>query len=171
VNFPNGTISPLRRPLEGPALKIKEHGREIYDAVAEFDSAVERVLGMIEEGGEPTSTDVGLLDSLAGLAESADIGLADPEAFYEAVSEMADLSTSFRDPVRNMRAGLHDLLDARTIIFGWGKRVKALCAGRQMRGCATFVRELASGSAGPYVPCTSRSAGADCPMRMNWRSR
>jgi serine/threonine-protein kinase HipA len=116
----------LAGELEEPALKLKAHGREIYDAVVEFDSVVERILGMIDGEDDLDSPGVELLESLVGLADTADAGLAELRSLYSAIAEMAQLSTAFRDPVRNMRAGLHDTLDARSIILEWGQRAKAL---------------------------------------------
>jgi serine/threonine-protein kinase HipA len=112
--------------FEGPARRLKEHGREFYDAAVEFDTEAERMLAGIDGGGILDSADVELLNTLTSLAEAADRGIGDLKELYATVSEMAQLSTAFRDPVRDMRAGLHDLLDARAILAEIGQRAKAL---------------------------------------------
>jgi len=112
----------LARELEVPAQNLKEHGREIYEAVVEMDSVVEHVLGMIEDEDARGPESLALLADLAG---TADASLADLKVLYTSISEMAQLSAAYRVPVRSMRAGLHDLLDTHAIISGWGQQASA----------------------------------------------
>jgi hypothetical protein len=116
----------LANELEEPAERIKRHGREIYDAVVEFNASVDRVLVTIENKDGLDSVDAELLEALAGMVETADRSLHDLNELYSAISEMEQVGPVFRASVRNMRAGLHDILDARTIILEWKQRAKAL---------------------------------------------
>ena len=116
----------LAGKLEEPGRKIKKHGREIYDAVVEFDSLVELMFGALDDGADLDSDEVDLLEVLVELAESATDGLDHLKEAYSAISGMEQISSAFRAPVRNMRAGLRDMLEARLIISEWGQRAKAL---------------------------------------------
>jgi len=115
----------LASELGNPALKIKRYGRETYDAVVEFDSVVERVLTMIDEQSDLDQADTELKDALMGLAETAATGLGDLNELYSTISEIEQFGAAFRAPVRNMRAGLRDILETRSIISEWGQRAKA----------------------------------------------
>jgi serine/threonine-protein kinase HipA len=115
----------LAEELEEPALKVKQFGRETYDAVVEYDSVIARILSELDDD-DLVSSSAEFLAELASLAETADAGTADVELAYAAISEMAQILPAFRDPVRNLRAGLHDTIDARRIIFEWGQRAEAL---------------------------------------------
>jgi serine/threonine-protein kinase HipA len=117
--------------LEEVAREIKTHGREIYDAVVDLDSVVQSMLGSITDEGSLDSVGAELLDGLAVLAETADGSLSVGKEFYSAISELEKISPVLRAPVRNMRSGLRDNLDARTIIIEWGQRAKTLEALRK----------------------------------------
>lgn len=112
--------------LEEPARKIKKHGREIYDVVVEFDSVVDDMLDTIQEKDDLDPANAELLGMLAGLVGIAARGVDDLNELYSAISEMDQTWPASRAPVRNMRAGLRDTLDALTIVSGWGQRAKAL---------------------------------------------
>lgn len=57
---------------------------------------------------------------LTMLAEQNDLDRADTE-LQDVLVNLA----VFRAPVRNMRAGLHEIRDARNIISEWGQRARA----------------------------------------------
>lgn len=111
--------------LEKPALALKLHGRELYDAVVEFGSLFEWVLDARKEGGYRDSVGAKFLDVFQRLGATAKAHLAYAEGLYSTIGEIEKTLPALRTPVRNMRAGLRDLLDARTIISEWGERAKA----------------------------------------------
>jgi serine/threonine-protein kinase HipA len=119
----------LAHELERPALALKQHGREIYDAVVDFGSLVEWALDVREKSDDGGSVNIEFLRTFQRLAAGAESRLDYAESLYGAISGMEETLPSFRTPVRNMRAGLRDLLDARTIICEWGERAKALEPG------------------------------------------
>jgi serine/threonine-protein kinase HipA len=112
--------------LGEPARKIKEHGREIYDVVVEFDSVVDDMLDTVQEKDDLDPARAELLGMLAGLVGIAASGVEDLNGLYSAISEMDQTWPASRAPVRNMRAGLRDTLDALTIVSEWGQRAQAL---------------------------------------------
>lgn len=117
----------IARELEVPALSIKQRGRRIYDAMVEFDSVIARIRGMIGEAGDDlSSTDAKLLKALARLAGTVDRYVTGLTGLYEAISSMEGISPDLRGPVRNIRAGLHDILDTRVIISEWRQQADAL---------------------------------------------
>lgn len=118
-------VERLAGQLEGPASNIKTQGREIYDEVVDLDSRVERVLDMLDDEEDLDPDDIELIDEIAGLAEAVTEGRGEVEEAYSTISEMEQISPVFRAPVRNIRAGLRDTIDARTIISEWGQRAKA----------------------------------------------
>ena len=119
----------LAHELEQPALALKQHGREIYDAVVEFGSLVEWALDRREETDDRTSVGTDFLRTFQQLAAGAETRLEYAESLYSAISGVEETLPAFRTPVRNIRAGLRDLLDARTIVCEWGERAKALDPG------------------------------------------
>lgn len=119
----------MAHELEGPAVALKQHGREIYDAVVEFGSIVEWLLTTRAETDDPDLVNNEFLGTFQRLATTAETHLEYAESFYSSISGMEETLPAFRTPVRNIRAGLRDLLDARTIICEWGERAKALDPG------------------------------------------
>lgn len=117
----------LAKEFEKHAPEVKRHGREIYDSVVEFGSRIEDALDEIQKEDRSDSAATELLDRLLGLAESAAGGLDAYKRAYSAISELEALP-AVRFPVRNMRAGLRDLLDAQAIMLDWGRRAKILKA-------------------------------------------
>ncbi len=110
--------------LEKPGLDLKQHGRQLYDAVVEFGSMFEWALDAREKIENQSSANTEFLGVFQRLGTTAETGL-DFTGLYSAVSQLGELP-AFRAPVRNMRVGLRDLLDARAIISEWGERAKAL---------------------------------------------
>jgi serine/threonine-protein kinase HipA len=109
----------LAGELERPALEFRRHGRDLYDAVVEFDASLGRIDRTLDAEGVPDSRDAMPFRRLANVADNVAERLRDLKALYEEISRMAELSPSYREPVRNMRAGLHDIIDARKIILEW----------------------------------------------------
>ena len=112
----------LATDLEDPAQRIKEHGRELYDAVAEFDSVVDDLLSAFVKSGGPSPE---LVRDLEALAEEAGEGLVKLEQLYSEIKSMEETWPVFRVPVRRMRSGLRDMLEARRFITGWGERARS----------------------------------------------
>lgn len=115
----------LARELEEPSNALKKNGRDIYDAVVEFGSVLDRLLDRLEVQDDLTSDNIAFLGTWIELAATADTQLTFLQDYYSAISELESLH-DFRAPVRNLRAGLRDVLDARGIIFEWGDRARAL---------------------------------------------
>jgi serine/threonine-protein kinase HipA len=118
--------------LETPAQEIKQYGRQIYDEVVEFDSAFERIRRILDEVGGRDSTDAEMLEMLGRMADAIDANISDLEGLYAAISPMELASPKLRAPVRNMRAGLHDILDAKKIVSGWRQRASALDSAEEV---------------------------------------
>lgn len=111
--------------LDTPARNLKAHGRDLYDGVVEFETILESVLADIE-AGEDIQAGTDLRDNLTELAEHSRAGLENLEAAYRQLSALEEAAPTFRAPLRNMRAGLRDLLEARTIISEWKQRAEAV---------------------------------------------
>ncbi len=112
----------LASELEEPALEVKQYGRQVYDAAVQLDSTFERMRRTNDEigGGADGSK---LLETMRKMV--AGVLDADIEDIYSTVSDMEEFSPAFRAPIRNMRAGLHDILDTRKIISEWDQRAEA----------------------------------------------
>jgi serine/threonine-protein kinase HipA len=123
---------PAAEELDKPARSLKIHGRAIYDGVVEFEAFLQSLLKDIEEAED---VDLGeeLLDLLAKLSETARSGLESVESLYGHASELEQSIPAFRTPLRNMRAGWRDLLEARTIISEWKQRAEAVAQLEQSR--------------------------------------
>lgn len=120
---------PGAEELEGPARQLKVHGRDIYDAVVDLDVAIGDMLNGIEGiDGLVSSEAEQLLGLLMELSDAAKAGADYLEGAYAEISRMEKSSATFRTPVRNIRAGLRDLLEARTIISAWGSRASELAS-------------------------------------------
>jgi serine/threonine-protein kinase HipA len=119
----------LAGDLEAPALQIKESGRQGYDAVVELHSEVEELLDRLEDGDETDGDVINFLNKIVKLAATTDSGFDGLKRLYESISELTQLTPSLRDPVRNIRAGLHDILDTRAILAELGRRAEAIRRG------------------------------------------
>lgn len=124
----------LATELEGSAEKVMERGRRVYDAVVELDSGAERVLKAIDgvEGFE--STDAEFVTVMASMAEAIDANINGLERVYSAIRRIGEISPLLRSPVRNIRAGLHDVLDARAIVSEWRVRASSVGSGNGTTG-------------------------------------
>jgi serine/threonine-protein kinase HipA len=118
---------PVAEALDKPARSLKVHGRAIYDGVVDFEAYLENVLGDIEAADSGAKGE--LLDLLAELSENARDGIENLEVMYQQVSVLEEAAPAFRTPLRSMRAGMRDLLEARTIISEWNERAERI-AGR-----------------------------------------
>lgn len=117
----------LAEELEEPARDLRRHGREIYEAVIDLDAILTRSLSAIPGKGDLDSSRAELLRLLDGFGgEAVESGINSLEEVYAAISEMLQFSAVFRAPVRNVRAGLHDVLDARNIMVEWRGRASDL---------------------------------------------
>jgi len=121
-----GSDGPLTaEKLDKPARSLKVHARAVYDGVVEYETFLQSVLEDLEEaeGGELGEE---LLDLLDRLSENARSGLENLEDLYQQVNELEKTAPAFRTPLRNMRAGIRDLLEARTILSEWKQRAEAI---------------------------------------------
>ena len=116
----------LAEELEEPARNLKKHGREIYEAVVDLDEMIEPWFAAISGEGELDPSQVEVLEALTSFGEAVEKGINSLEEMYASISEMLRFSAVFRTSVRNMRAGLHDVLDARSIMLEWGERARDL---------------------------------------------
>lgn len=116
----------LASRLAEPARAIKRDGREIFDGTVEFDSALSQLLDLIEGQPEYEVVDRELFDSINDLAASADRDVGPVEELYAEIAKLERTAPDLRTPVRNIRAGLRDLRDAREIITSWARRTAAL---------------------------------------------
>ena len=114
----------LVNELHSIAKRIREHGRDVFDAVVDVDTVVVRMLGEAEEEGDGEAAE----EFLALLVEMdrANENLEPLSSFYGTISDIERLSPLLRGPVRGMRAGVRDAIDAREIVSEWGARAKAL---------------------------------------------
>jgi hypothetical protein len=111
--------------LEDVARRMRVHGREMYDLVVDLDRVVTETLDEVE-GRAAVDDHRKLLESLARLGTVAQRGSDLTELVYEGLENMERGDSVMRAPLRNMRAGLRDGLDARRIASDWGARAAAL---------------------------------------------
>lgn len=112
----------LAAELGRPSRDLRRHGREVYEAVVEFDSVLRRLLRTVEQEGDPGSSNAELAEPLSNMADRIGETLRAVQGLYGAITELADVSPSYREPVRSLRAGLHDMLDAQQILVEWKRQ-------------------------------------------------
>lgn len=112
--------------LESPARALKRHGREIYDAVVEFGTFFEWALDVQEKAQDEDLIDRKFFETFQRLGTVAETRLAYAESLYSRMSELEESLPALRTPVRNMRAGMRDLLDAATIMREWSERARRI---------------------------------------------
>lgn len=117
-------VERLAGRLEEPALNIRKHGREVYDAVVDFGLRVESMLDRLADADELDPDDVEFIDQIENLAETVSKASSDVEEAYSTIREVERISPVFRTPIRSIRAGMRDNIDARAIISEWGQRAK-----------------------------------------------
>ena len=112
-------VSRLSDELAGPAATVRRAGRAAYDATAVFAANAEEYMRILDAGNEARS-DGGqsARQALRGLAEQAEAGFGTLRELYESIDWMAASVPALREPGKDLRAGLHDLLDARTTLVG-----------------------------------------------------
>jgi serine/threonine-protein kinase HipA len=116
----------LASEIERPARRVKEHGREIFDSVVELDSVVDDVLTAIEQDPDGLMVENDGLSRLLGLPAVVDQGIGSLEELYSAIHELGSQMPLLFTPIRNVRAGLRDVIDARPIFTEWEGRARAL---------------------------------------------
>jgi hypothetical protein len=120
----------LASEIEPPARRVKEHGREIFDSVVELDLIVGDVLTAIEQEPDGAMVDRDGPNRLIGLPEVVDQGIGALEEIYTAIQELESSAPALLLPIRNMRAGLRSVIDARPIFAEWDERARTLSGQR-----------------------------------------
>ena len=117
----------LAGELEEPARDLRRHGREIYEAVVDLDAIVTSNVSATPGKRDLDASAVALVKLINGFGgEAVESRVNGLEEVYASISEMLQFSAVFRAPVRDIRAGLHDVLDARTIMLQWKERTRGL---------------------------------------------
>ena len=132
VNEVEAVARRLASEVERPARRVKERGREIFDAALELDSIVGDLLTAVERESDEAMVEAVGTGGLIVLSAIVDRGIDSLEEIYSAIRGLESQAPALVTAIRNVRAGLRYVIDARPIIVNWESRARTL-SGRANR--------------------------------------
>lgn len=112
------------RALSGPALEIERHGKSFASELVIIDPAILSLIRLVELGVWDADDVTSLADGIARMKLASDEALADLQSLLDMIDALGHLSKDLRVPLRSMRIGVKTVLDARTVLAEWERRMQ-----------------------------------------------
>jgi len=121
------TSEQVAAALDGPAAEIAAVGHSYAADLVRVDPAILTLIDLASEAGPEEAADVAeFVSTVLSAADAASSSLAELEELVRSLDDTARLSRAFRRPAKTMKAGLLGILDGRSVIEQWARKIEEL---------------------------------------------